>query len=182
MLLCALVFGAIAADTTFALSAKRLSKPPRIDGVVDSAEWAGSAAARSFIQYAPRRGVPVDQETHVLVAYDSTHLYIAFRVFDDEAPTAQLTRRDASLFEDDAVIVMLDTYHDRQSGYYFMTNLRGTQSDGRIADDGRTIDGSWDASWRHAVRSGRCDLSQGNDRLLTDCQRAAIPSRDRRTS
>ncbi|MGQ0650223.1 MAG: DUF5916 domain-containing protein [Gemmatimonadaceae bacterium] len=33
-----------------------------------------------------------------------------------------------------------------------MTNLLGTQADGRIADDGRTVDGSWDASWRSAAR------------------------------
>lgn len=104
------------------------------------------------MQYAPRRGDPAAQRTEVLVAYDSTHLYIAFRVFDTEEATAQLTRRDASLFDDDAVVVMLDTYHDRQSGYYFMTNLLGTQADGRIADDGRTVDGSWDASWRSAAR------------------------------
>jgi len=28
-----------------------------------------------------------------------------------------------------------------------MTNAIGTQADGRIADDGRTVDGTWDAPW-----------------------------------
>jgi hypothetical protein len=141
-----------AADAARTLSARRLAAAPRIDGAVDSAEWAGAAVARSFLQYAPQRGEAPSRPTEVLVGYDSAHLFVAFRVFDDEAPTAQLTRRDAALLDDDAVIVLLDTHHDRQSGYYFMTNLLGTQADGRIADDGRTTDGSWDAAWRSAAR------------------------------
>ncbi|MGH7711859.1 MAG: carbohydrate binding family 9 domain-containing protein, partial [Gemmatimonadaceae bacterium] len=141
------------ADSTFVLAAKRTQALLRIDGVIDSTEWAGAAAvAQPFLQYAPRRGEAATQRTEVFVSYDSTHLYVAFRVFDDNDPTSQLTRRDADLLNDDAVVLLLDTYHDRQSGYYFITNLLGTQADGRIADDGRTVDGSWDASWRSAAR------------------------------
>lgn len=152
MLIPMLLVASALADSSFVLAATRAAAQPRIDGVVDSAEWAGAAVAQSFLQYTPRRGSPASQRTEVLVAYDSAHLYVAFRVFDAEPPTAQLTRRDAQLLDDDAVVVMLDTYHDRQSGYYFMTNLLGTQADGRIADDGRTIDDNWDASWQSAAR------------------------------
>ncbi len=152
MLVSALIVCTLLSDSSFVLAARRAAVAPRIDGTIDSTEWRAAARAHSFLQYAPRRGEPSNQQTQVFVTYDSTHVYVAFRVFDAEEPTAQLTRRDASLFDDDAVIVMLDTYHDRQSGYYFMTNLLGTQADGRIADDGRTVDGSWDASWRSAAR------------------------------
>jgi hypothetical protein len=151
-LISTLLLAAVLGDSSFVLAARRASTPPRIDGVVDSAEWAGAATATSFLQYTPRRGEAASRPTNVLVAYDSTHLYVAFRVTDDETPTAQLTRRDAALLDDDAVVVMLDTHHDRQSGYYFITNLLDTQADGRIADDGRTVDESWDASWRSAAR------------------------------
>ena len=139
-------------DSTLVLSGRRVPAPPRIDGVIDSTEWANAARAHSFLQYTPQRGAPASNQTEVLISYDSAHFYVAFRVRDAEEPTAQLTRRDAALLDDDAVIVMLDTYHDRQSGYYFVTNLLGTQADGRIADDGRTIDESWDATWRSAAR------------------------------
>lgn len=152
MVISLVLVASLLSDSTFVLPAKRLATPPRIDGSVDSTEWSGAAVARDFRQFAPRRGEPASQPTDVLVAFDSTHLYVAFRVFDAEEPTSQLTRRDASLLEDDAVAVLIDTYHDRQSGYYFITNLLGTQADGRIADDGRTTDGSWDASWRSAAR------------------------------
>jgi hypothetical protein len=83
--------------------------------------------------------------------YDDSHVYIAFRAFDSSPPTAQLTRRDADLLNDDAFVVVLDTHYDRRSAYYFLTNALGTQTDGRIADDGRTIDDTWDASWLSAA-------------------------------
>ena len=84
------------------------------------------------------------------VTYDAGHLYVAFRCVDAEPLTAQLTQRDADLFADDAVAVLLDTYNDRQTAYYFITNPLGTQADGRISDDGRQADAAWDAPWRSA--------------------------------
>ena len=136
----------------FQLAGRTLVVPPRIDGVIDTAEWAEASVIRDLIQYAPRRGSPASQPTEVRVAYDTLHLYVAFRVRDDGPPTAQITRRDAELLDDDAVIVLLDTYRDRQSAYYFVVNALGTQGDGRVADDGRVVDASWDAAWRAAAR------------------------------
>ncbi len=84
--------------------------------------------------------------------YDAGHLYIAFRCWDDEPVTAQLTQRDADLTSDDAVAVFLDTYLDRQTAYYFLTNPLGTQMDGRLAEDGRQSDETWDSPWTSAAK------------------------------
>lgn len=140
-------------DSTFTLQAVRVPAPPTIDGAVTDAEWDGAALAGDFIQYEPARGSPSEVRTQAFIAYDSTHLYVAFRLWDDRAPTAQLTRRDADLQNDDAVVVVLDSHNDHQSGYYFMTNLLGTQTDGRIANDGRTVDKTWDAPWVVAAQA-----------------------------
>jgi hypothetical protein len=139
-------------DSVFEMRAVRVSTPPVIDGAVDVAEWEGAAVAEGFIQYEPRLGSPSDFRTQVLLSYDSVHLYIAFRLFDTQAPTAQLTRRDSELGNDDAVAVLLDSHNDRRCAYYFMTNALGTQTDGRVANDGRTVDDTWDASWRSAAQ------------------------------
>jgi hypothetical protein len=136
----------------FEMKAVRASKPPVIDGVVDEEEWRGAPVASDFVQFEPERGEPSTVRTEALVLYDAGHLYVAFRAWDREPLTAQLTQRDADLFGDDSVIVMLDSYGDRQSAYYFQTNVVGTQADGRIVDDGRQADGSWDAPWRSAAR------------------------------
>ena len=136
----------------FEMRAIRMARPPVIDGVVGDEEWREAPIARDFVQFEPRRGEPAEVRTEALVAYDAGHIYVAFRAWDAQPLTAQLTQRDADLFSDDSVVVMLDTYGDRQSAYYFQTNVLGTQADGRIADDGRSSDGSWDAPWQSATR------------------------------
>jgi len=124
---------------------------PTIDGVIGDVEWRDAALATDFIQFEPRLGEPADLRTEALVLHDSAHVYVAFRVYDPGRPAAQLTRRDADLLQDDAVVLLLDTHHDRQSAYFFMTNLLGTQTDGRVANDGRTVDRVWDAAWQAAA-------------------------------
>src|SRR5437867_9150110 len=149
---------AMAAQTTVPslnsheIVAVRAANPPVIDGEIGEDEWKAAAVVTGFIQYEPRRGEVSDARTEALVLYDAGHLYVAFRVWDAEPMTAQLTQRDADLFLDDAVAVVLDTTLDRRSGYYFITNALGTQADGRIADDGRILESSWDAPWQSVAR------------------------------
>jgi len=133
------------------LEARRATAPPIIDGSVGEEEWAGAAVADQFIQYQPQLGELSPHRTEALVLYGAGHLYIAILAWDDEEPTAQLTRRDSDLGNDDAAVIILDSYHDRQSAYVFATNLLDTQTDGRIANDGRTIDLNWDGAWQSAA-------------------------------
>ena len=138
-------------DTSFSMRSARAQSPPQIDGIVSDQEWSGASRATDFIRYEPQRGSPSAFRTEAFVLYDSTHLYVAFVVHDPDPPTAQLTRRDAQLLNDDAVVLLLDTHRDRQSAYYFITNALGTQTDGRVANDGRTVDNTWDAPWESAA-------------------------------
>ncbi|GMR13181.1 MAG: hypothetical protein BMS9Abin29_1383 [Gemmatimonadota bacterium] len=142
----------VAAQGPPRLDARRTQAPPVIDGDVGEAEWANADTVESLIQFEPQRGAPATERTRVLVTYDSSAVYVAFQVWESGGITAQLTRRDANLLTDDSVILLLDTHRDRQSAYLFITNPLGTQSDGRIARDGRTVDYSWDESWLSASR------------------------------
>jgi hypothetical protein len=148
----AAVLVTLAAAGPFELPAVKAAAAPVIDGLVGDEEWAAASRADHFIQYEPQRGQPSPVRTEAFVLYDERSLYLAFRAYDDQAVTAQLTQRDADLFADDAVVVLLDSSHDRQSAFYFMTNPLGTQADGRIGDDGRVRDTSWDAPWESAAR------------------------------
>jgi hypothetical protein len=141
-----------AAGSPFQLFAVKTNSPPVIEGTVGDEEWGAASRVEEFIQYEPRRGEPSAVRTEAFVLYDDLNLYVGFRVYDDAAITAQLTQRDADLFADDAVVVLLDSSHDRQSAYYFMTNALATQADGRIGDDGKVRDTRWDAPWVSATR------------------------------
>jgi hypothetical protein len=148
----ALSRGQVPSPSQFVAPAVLARSVPTIDGNVVADEWSDAPVLSGFIQYEPRHGETSDVRTEALVMYDRTHLYVAFRSWDEDPATGQLSQRDADLFSDDSVILLLDTSHDRQSAYYFMTNGLGTQSDGRVADDGRQVDSSWDAPWRAAAK------------------------------
>jgi hypothetical protein len=124
---------------------------PKVDGTVEDAEWAGSSLATDFVQFEPVRGTPSSFRTEARVFVGEAFLYVAFRSWDPEPLTAQITQRDAALNRDDSVGVLVDTFDDRQTSYFFAVNALGTQLDMRIADDGRTNDSNWDATWQSAT-------------------------------
>ena len=135
------------AGVDFVLDAKRTTSAPEIDGQIEAGEGQAASRGENFIQFEPNRGDPSELQTVVLVQYDDEHLYIAFEAHDPEPLMAQMVRRDADLWNDDSVQIYIDTFHDGRSGYFFMTNVLGTQLDGRLTDDGISTDQTWDAPW-----------------------------------
>ncbi|MBN2200307.1 MAG: carbohydrate binding family 9 domain-containing protein [Candidatus Aminicenantes bacterium] len=135
-------------------SALKIDTPVRVDGALDEEAWAKAPALSDFVQFEPDRGVPATVRTVVRVLYDDRAVYFGFECFDPEQDriAASLSKRDSDLREDDSVAVCLDTHADRRSAYFFMTNLLGTQYDGRISDNGLTTDNTWDGAWRSAAR------------------------------
>jgi PAS domain-containing protein len=135
------------------VAAVRTTQPPTIDGIIAEAEWDGAARLDDFIQLEPRRGDPAAEKTVVYFSYDDDNLYFGVFCHDSnpESITARLNRRDDELERDDSVIIVLDTFHDRRTGYFFSMNPLGTQSDGRVRDDGRVVDSTWDAAWQSAA-------------------------------
>ena len=134
--------------------ATRASQPPVIDGRIETDEWSGAARLGGFVQLEPVRGAPAEEATSAYFFYDDTHLYFAVHCHyrDPQSITARLNRRDDNLAQDDSVLIVLDTFHDRRTGYFFGTNALGTQSDGRVRDDGRVTDATWDAAWTSATQ------------------------------
>ncbi|HLE68277.1 MAG TPA: DUF5916 domain-containing protein, partial [Vicinamibacteria bacterium] len=124
-----------------------------IDGTLGGDEWKGASLASGFTQFEPFRGEPAQEKTETYVLYDDEHVYFGFVCHDSDPSriAAQLTRRDSDLSTDDSVMVILDTFHDGRSAYFFATNLLGTQQDGRVTDNGRVVEDNWDATWYSAA-------------------------------
>jgi hypothetical protein len=148
-----------AADSGTELAPVRFDTPPTIDGQLDDAAWHSAARVEGFTQIRPVYGEPSPVMTTVLLGYDDEALYVAIRCQEDDIDrlAASVTSRDGALDNDDAVLVMLDTFRDGNSAYYFGTNSLGTQFDGTVADNGRTIDDRWDAAWQNASFSTDTD-------------------------
>jgi hypothetical protein len=137
-----------------AIVATTLPEEPVIDGVLDDPAWSSASAVEDLVQFEPEFGAPSPFATVVLVGYTEDALFVAFRCLDPspEMLSAAVTSRDGELADDDTVSVLLDTFNDGRRAYFFATNLLGVQLDGKVADNGRTVDVEWDASWSCASR------------------------------
>jgi hypothetical protein len=118
---------------------------PRIDGVLDPV-WQTTDSAKKFVQRYPNEGKPATDSTVVFVMYDAANLYVAFKCYArPDQLTLQVASRDDR--EGDNVGLLLDTFDDKASGYYFCVNAKGVQYDARITCDANTWDNSWDGVW-----------------------------------
>ncbi len=135
-----------------AVRATRAAEPPVLDGSDEDAVWRAAPAIDEFIQAKPREGAPARFATAARVAYDPGNLYVFVRAYDPhpDSIVSLLSRRDEQTASDE-IILMLDSYHDRRTGYEFVVNPAGVETDYVIYDDG-TEDIAWDAVWDVATR------------------------------
>ena len=110
-----------------------------------SPAWEGKLAkVDRFIQRTPSDGEPASQRTEAYLGYDDKNLYVIFICFDSEPQKirARLSHRE-DVFDDDAVEVMLDTFHDHRRAYAFFSNPLGVQADA-LWTEGQGFDPSFD--------------------------------------
>src|SRR2546430_1922933 len=108
------------------------------------------APVMKLTQQAPRPGQTTPYETQVQVIVTRERTYFGFTCKDPNPRHIAIhtMRRDGDLTGDDTVSIVLDTYGDRRTGYFFQINTAGTRVDGLIstADSGSLDwDGVWDA-------------------------------------
>ena len=127
--------------------ATRAAEPPVLDGSDEDAVWRSAPAIDRFLQAKPSEGAPARYPTVARVAYDPGHLYIFVRAFDPHPDSiiGLLSRRDEPTASDE-IIVMLDSWHDRRTGFEFVVNPAGVKSDYAIFNDGNE-DVAWDGVW-----------------------------------
>ena len=121
----------------------------RIDGRLDDAAWA-SATPLTLTQQSPHAGAPSPYATTLRVVADRAHLYFGLTCHDPapERISVHTMQRDGDMSGDDSVAVVLDTFGDQRSGYYFRINTAGARDDGLVAtpeDIPLDWDGVWDA-------------------------------------
>jgi hypothetical protein len=90
--------------------------------------------------------------TEAKVAYDDRYIYVFVRAFDPHPDSIRsyLSRRDVSTVSDH-VKVLIDSYHDRRTGFEFEVNPAGVKHDWLLTGD-TNEDDSWDGVWDVATR------------------------------
>ena len=121
----------------------RFETAPVIDGRLDDAIWQHAALFGEFVQTNPGDNVAPTHPTEFRMGYDAKNLYMAFRVIQDRSTVRATVARRDNIFNDDYVLVHLDTFNDQRQAYLLFFSPLGIQADGTFTE-GRGEDYSLD--------------------------------------
>jgi hypothetical protein len=144
LLLCAL---ARAADTPIVTVKPNPSPNITLDGRLTEPAWR-DAPVMKLTQQSPRPGQPTQYDTEVKIIITVDRVYFGF-ICRDRRPgrlAVSTMQRDGDITGDDTVSIVLDTYGDRRTGYYFGLNAAGARADGLIAT-ANAVSLDWDGIW-----------------------------------
>lgn len=105
---------------------RRTARPLTIDGRLSEPEW--QRAGRSIRLVDPATGERIDQRTQSRLVWGDDALYVAIES-DDRDPQGTLTERDAPVWTEDSVILMLDAGGDGREYLEIVVNPMGTVAD-----------------------------------------------------
>lgn len=136
-----------------ALFSSRAAAPAiEVDGYIDEGVWAQATLISGFVQQEPVEGAAPEADTEVRVLFAEDAVYVAARMWDDapERIGTQLVRRDGfGAF--DWFAVLIDSNHDRRTGYRFQVSAAGVQRDEYLFDDTESDD-AWNAIWQSSAQ------------------------------
>src|SRR2546425_1172121 len=110
--------------------AVRADRPVVIDGKDDDPVWRLAPAITEFREFQPKEDGDPRFATEAKVAYDSRNFYVFVRAFDPHPDSILklLARRDVRAATDQIKII-IDSYHDRRTGFEFAVNPAGVRSE-----------------------------------------------------
>jgi hypothetical protein len=131
-------------------SAGHPAGPIQLDGRLDEPSWRDAKTVVELVQQSPKPEGATPYRTKVRVLVLDNRLYFGFECADPhpEAIAVHTMQRDGRTEGDDTVAVVLDTYGDQRTGYFFRVNAAGARVDGLIAASEQPKldwDGIWDA-------------------------------------
>ena len=147
-LLNAIVINIYAELDTKQIKAYRTYESVEIDGDLTETDWQHAEPMNEFTQVEPNEGENITETTELRILYDDENIYFGFTCYDSDMSKliANEMRRDArDLHENDNVFVLLDTYNDKRSGFFFRMNPLGAVQDRAITNSGDSMNTDWDA-------------------------------------
>ena len=133
--------------------ARLASGPIVIDGKLDEPAWQ-DAEPMLLTQQSPQPGKPTPYRTEVRVVLYHDALIFGFTCHDPKPAAIQThtLTRDGDMSGDDTISMVLDSFGDKRTGYFFLINALGARLDGLVVGPGNysTLwDGIWNARTAH---------------------------------
>ena len=123
------------ASATIATAARAIRRPV-IDGKDDDEVWREAQPITAFRQFSPVANGDARFKTEAKVAYDDDNFYVFIRMFDPHPDSIMrpLTRRDVR-GASDQIKLIIDSYHDKRTGFEFAVNPAGVKRDFAMYND-----------------------------------------------
>jgi len=125
----------------------------QLDGELNEPIWSDLIPEGGFLNYMPNNGDLATHKTEVKMFHNGKNLYIS-AVYHDTTPDIQIgsLKRDhigASGADSDSFAIILDTYNQQQSGYFFIVNMGGALIDALLSRNGYGfwVSTSWNTIW-----------------------------------
>lgn len=140
-----------AEEEYYIIQAHRLKETDEItiDGTLSESAWQEAPRGSGLLEKEPYPLIPMSEETEFAILYDDENIYIGVWCWDSEPEKIihEITPRGTS--GPDNLMLFLDTYNDRRSGYKFVVSPSGVQSDELRYDDIKR-DANWNGVWQSA--------------------------------
>ncbi|KXI30551.1 carbohydrate binding family 9 domain-containing protein [Paraglaciecola hydrolytica] len=122
-----------------------------IDGILSESQWQQAQRIELNFVTRPSENTAPPIKTEVLIFEDGETLYVAFKASDPKPEDIRAHYRDRdSVWNDDIVGIVLDTFNDRRLAYEFFVNAHGIQIDAIQNEMIGEENDSWDAIWQSA--------------------------------
>jgi hypothetical protein len=143
---------------------RRTATPPRLDGILDDAAWAG-ATPLTLVDSLDGRPAPL--RTTVRMAWDDEALYVAFDCEDPDV-WGTLSKRDDPLYTQEVVEIFLDADADGKTYDEIEVSPHNVVFDAYFPARRQGMDLSWDSGLQSAVKvNGTIDDARDRDQGWT---------------
>jgi hypothetical protein len=128
--------------------ARQASGPIVIDGKLNEPDWQ-TAEPMVLTQQSPHPGQSTPYRTEVRVLIYKDALIFGFHCVDPAPKKIQVhtLTQDGDQSGDDTVSIVLDTFGDKRTAYYFEINPGGARLDGLISGPESGVSTDWDGIW-----------------------------------
>ena len=138
-------------DTTnanYLIEAYQLSDEDKviIDGKLDEAVWQKAQHRGHLIEKEPYPLIPMREDTEFAILIDKENLYIGVWCWDSEPEKIVQRVSPRGTSAPDHLMIFLDSYNDKRTGYKFMVTPTGVQGDELRYDDVKR-DQNWNGIW-----------------------------------
>lgn len=141
-------------NANYRLQATKIVENITIDGHLEEAIWETAQVGKDFFMITPVDTGKATQFSEVRMAYDDENIYIAVIFFNNTVKgnyTVESLKRDFSFGKNDNLLIAIDPFNNRTTGFTFGLNAFGAQWDGTMFNGGN-VDLNWDTKWYSAVQ------------------------------